>query len=158
MKVEDVMTKDVRSCAPETDLAAAAMLMWEHDCGTLPVVDDGDKVVGMITDRDICIAAATKHQDIAGVKVSEVTTGQVYSCTPGQDVSEALETFRQAQVRRLPVVDDEGKLQGILSMNDIVLHAGEGRGKGATDIPYAEVVNTFKAICAPHGKTAAAGA
>ena len=158
MKVEDVMTKDVRSCAPETDLAAAAMLMWEHDCGTLPVVDDGDKVVGMITDRDICIAAATKHQDIAGVRVGEVTTGEVYSCSPEQDVSEVLKTFQQAQVRRLPVVDDEGRLQGILSMNDIVLHAGEGRGKGATDIPYAEVVNTFKAICAPHGKTAAAGA
>ena len=158
MKVEDVMTKDVQSCTPETDLAAAAMLMWEHDCGTLPVVDDGDKVVGMITDRDICMAAATKHQDIAGVHVGEVTAGQVYSCTPEQDVSEVLKTFQQAQVRRLPVVDDEGKLQGILSMNDIVLHAGEGRGKGATDIPYAEVVSTFKAICAPHGKTAAAGA
>jgi CBS domain-containing protein len=158
MKVEDVMTKDVQSCSPETDLAAAAMLMWEHDCGTLPIVDDSNQVVGMITDRDICMAAATKHQDIAGLNVGEVTTGQVYSCTPEQDVRDALQTFHRARVRRLPVVDDKGNLQGILSMNDIVLNAEEGRSKGTTDIPYDEVVNTFKVICAPHRKTAAAGA
>src|SRR5947208_13627561 len=117
MKVEDVMTRDVQSCTQETDLAAAAMLMWERDCGTLPVVDEGGRVVGMITDRDICMAAATKHQDIAGVSVGEVTTRQVYSCSPETDVREALKMFQQALVRRLPVFDEGGKLRGIWSMN-----------------------------------------
>ncbi len=156
MKITEVMTKDVQSCTPETNLADAAMRMWENDCGTLPVVDTDGKVIGMITDRDICIAAATKHQDIAGIKVNEVTTGQVQSCTPETSLRDALKTFEQARVRRLPVVDDDGKLQGILSMNDIVLHTGEERDKKGTGVSYADVMNTFKAICEPHGKASAA--
>lgn len=158
MKIAELMTRNVRPCSPRSSLAHAAQLMWDHDIGALPVVDDEQRVIGMITDRDICIAAATKHQDIAGIRVGEVTTGQVYSCKPEHDVREALKTFQQARVRRLPVVDDDGRLQGILSMNDIVLRAEGGRGKNAGDIPYAEVVNTFKVICAPHAKTSAAGA
>jgi CBS domain-containing protein len=158
MKVTEVMTKHVESCTPETNLAAAAMQMWNGDCGVLPVVDDDGRVIGMITDRDICMAAATKHQDIASIKVGEVTTGEVQSCAPEASVHDALRVFEQAQVRRLPVVDEDNKLQGILSMNDIVLHTGEGHDKKATGVSYVDVVNTFKAICAPHAKAAAAGA
>jgi len=158
MKVVEVMTSDVQSCTPETNLAAAAMEMWNCDCGALPVVDDGGKVLGMITDRDICIAAATKHQDIAMIKVGEVTTAEVQSCAPEMNVRQALKIFEQARVRRLPVVDEDNKLQGILSISDIVLHTTEGRDKKTNDISYADVANTFKAICAPHTKSAAAGA
>lgn len=158
MKVAEVMTRNVQSCTPETNLAAAAMQMWNGDCGILPVVDDDGRVIGMITDRDICIAAATRHRDIANITVGQVTTGEVQSCRPETSVRDALKVIAQARVRRLPVVDEDHKLQGILSMNDIVLHAVEGRDKKAKDISYADVVNTFKAICAPHAKTAAAGA
>ena len=157
MKVADLMTREVQSCTPETNLATAAMQMWNGDCGTLPVIDDDGKVIGMITDRDICIAAATKHQDIASIKVGEVTTGEVQSCAPETSVRDALKTFEKARVRRLPVVDENAKLQGILSMNDIVLHTGEERDKKTTGVSYADVVNTFKAICTPHAKAAAAG-
>src|SRR6266576_1564443 len=115
MKVAEVMTRNVQSCTPETNLAAAAMQMWNGDFGTLPVVDDEGSVIGMITDRDICIAAATRHEDIANIKVSEVTTREVHSCTPETSVPDALKTFEQARVRRLPVVDEDDKLQGILS-------------------------------------------
>src|SRR5213593_1930717 len=117
MKVAEVMTRNVQFCRPETNLAAAAMQMWDGDCGTLPVVDDDGKVIGMITDRDICIAAATKHRDISGIKVGQVTSGEVQSCAPETSVRESLKIFEQARVRRLPVVDEEAKLQGILSMN-----------------------------------------
>lgn len=155
MKVDEVMTRDVQSCKPDTNLAAAAMRMWDGDFGTLPVVDDAGKVLGMITDRDICIAAATRHKDPASLMAGEVVTGQLHSCNAGTDVRDALETFRRARVRRLPVVDDQGILQGILSMNDIVLHATESEKKGK-GLSYTDVVNTFKAICLPHGKASAA--
>jgi len=158
MKVAEVMTRNVQSCTPETNLAAAAMQMWDGDCGALPVVDDEDRVLGMITDRDICIAAATNHQDIAYIKVGEVTKGEVQSCAPETSVLDALRIFEQARVRRLPVVDENKKLQGILSISDIVLVAGEGKDKKATDVSSAELAHTFKAICSPHVKAAAAGA
>ena len=80
MKVQDVMTYEVQSCRPETNLSAAAMQMWRGDFGVMPVVAGG-KVVGMITDRDICIAAATKHRDPANIRVKEVISGQVYGCS-----------------------------------------------------------------------------
>src|SRR5215472_7354603 len=152
MKVAELMTRNVQSCTPETNLSAVAMQMWDGDFGTLPVVDDEGKVIGMITDRDICIAAATRNQDVASIKVGEVTTGQVQSCAPEMSVRDALMIFEKARVRRLPVVDEDKKLQGILSMNDIVLHTEEGRDKKTTGVSYADVVNTFKAICAPHAK------
>jgi CBS domain-containing protein len=158
MKVSEVMTRNVQSCSVDTNLAAAAMQMWNGDFGTLPIVDDQDKVIGMITDRDICIAAATKHQDIASIKVSEVTTGQVQSCTPEMNVRDALKILEKARVRRLPVVDKDKKLQGILSMYDIIFHTEDRRDKKNTGISSAEVVNTFKAICTPHAKATAAGA
>jgi CBS domain-containing protein len=82
MKVSEVMTKNVQFCTPETNLAAAAMQMWNGDCGALPVVDDDGSVIGMITDRDICIAAATKHQGVADIKVGEVPTGQCSRARP----------------------------------------------------------------------------
>jgi CBS domain-containing protein len=158
MKVAEVMTQDVQSCTSETNLAAAAIQMWNGDCGVLPVVDNDGRVIGIITDRDICIAAATNHQDIAGIKVGEVTTGEVQSCAPEMNVRDALKIFEHARVRRLPVLDTNNKLQGILSMNDIVLRTVGGRDQKSGDVSYAEVVNTFKAICTPHTKAAAVGA
>jgi len=96
MKVEDVMTEDVQFCTPETNLATAAMQMWDHDCGTLPVVSEDGTAMGMITDRDICIAAATRHRDIAEIRVGELASGALHSCTPNTRLDEALKIFQQA--------------------------------------------------------------
>jgi CBS domain-containing protein len=142
------MTSAARSCEPQASLTAAAALMWENDCGTLPVVEDGGRVVGMITDRDICFGAAMKNRAPSEIAVGEVITGEVYSCAPDDDVREALETMRRERVRRLPVVGADGTLCGIVSMNDVVLRAEE-KSKGKTRGPsYADVVQTYKAICA----------
>ena len=103
MKVQDVMTDEVQSCAPETNLATVAMQMWRGDFGAMPVVA-GRKVVGMITDRDICMAAATKHRDPANIRVKEVISGQVYGCSCDTDIHEALKIMQQKQVRRLPII------------------------------------------------------
>jgi CBS domain-containing protein len=116
------MTRDVQTCRPETDLSTVAMQMQKGDCSVLPVVASSGDVVGMITDRDICMAAATKHSDPASIHVSEVISGNVYACSPDADIHTAFSIMRQKHVRRLPVVTAEGgKLVGILSLNDVEL-------------------------------------
>jgi len=146
MKVKDIMISPVQSCGPETNLATAAMMMWDSDCGALPVVNYHGTVVGMITDRDICMAAATKHRSPSEITVFETITGQVYACAPGDDIHDAMDTMAKHQVRRLPVVDDAGRLAGILSLNDIVLHAGDATGRHAPAISCEDLARTLKAI------------
>lgn len=146
MKVKDIMIHPVRSCGPETNLAAAAMMMWDSDCGVLPVVNFEGKVIGMITDRDVCMAAATRSRPAAEITVFETITGEVYACAPGDDVHAAMETMAKHQVRRLPVVDRDGRLAGLLSLNDIALHAGEAKGWRAPAITYEDLARTLKAI------------
>jgi len=145
MKVHNVMTRDVHTCRPETDLSVAAMQMWNGDFGALPVLADGGKVVGMITDRDICMAAATKHRDPATIRVDEVITGEVYRSSPDTDIHAALKIMEKRQVRRLPITSaEDGKLVGILSMNDVVLKA---QTDGGAELSAQDVENTLKAIC-----------
>jgi CBS domain-containing protein len=144
MKVQDIMTVEVETCGPESDLAAAAVIMWKRDCGSVPVVDEGRRVVGMITDRDICMAVATRNKLASAIKVSEVTSGRVYACSPDDSVKDALETMQSAQLRRLPVVDDEGTLHGILSINDVVLHSSKGRSK--KHVSHRDVIATLKVL------------
>ena len=148
MKVKDVMTPDAKACWLAESLVDAAKAMWETDCGILPVIKDGRTVVGLITDRDICMAAAMKERNPSGIAVEEVMTGEVYSAGPDDDIHQALAIMQKHKVRRLPVVDLEGELKGILSMNDIVLKAKEPNGKKAPQLAYADVVKTYKAICA----------
>jgi len=144
MKVQDVMTDEVQTCSPETNLATVAMQMWKGDFGAMPVVA-GRKVVGMITDRDICIAAATKHRDPANIRVKEVISGQVFGCSCDTDIHEALKIMQHKQVRRLPIISPEdGRLQGILSINDLALTATTER-KSA--LSAEDVENTLRAIC-----------
>ena len=143
MKVQDIMTREVHTCRPETNLGMAALQMWDGDLGVLPVLANGGTVVGMITDRDICMATATKHRDPTTIRVEEVITGEVYGCSPDTDIGEALKVMKQRQVRRLPIINaDDGKLAGILSLNDVAL-----KTDGRADLTAQDVEDTLKAIC-----------
>lgn len=144
MKVQDIMTADVETCSPDSDLGAAATTMWKRDCGSVPVVDNARKVIGMITDRDICMAVATRNKLASAIKVSEVISGKVFACSPDDDVRDALETMQSAQLRRLPVVDDDGVLHGILSINDVVLHSKKGRSK--KHVSHRDAMATLKVL------------
>lgn len=140
MKVKDVMTSDVKACGPDTNLAEAVKNMWEGDCGALPVVNDDGRVAGMITDRDICIAVATRGRSADRIAVRQVARNQVlHTCLPDDDATVALQAMQAHKVRRLPVVDAEGHLRGIVSLNDIVTHAGAA---SPTD-----VVSALASIC-----------
>jgi CBS domain-containing protein len=147
MKVQEIMTASAKACAFTNNLADAASLMWENDCGILPVVAEGGKVVGLLTDRDICMAAALKGQQLANIAVEDTISGKVFSCKPDDDVHVALKTMQENRVRRLPVVAADGTLKGVLSMNDVVLKAEEAKEKKLPELSYNDVVNTYKAIC-----------
>jgi len=146
MKVKDVMTPHAQTIWLTESVADAARLMWENDCGALPIVKE-QKVVGMITDRDICMATAMRKCNATGISVEEVMTGQVYSVDPEDNIEQALRLMQQHQIRRLPVINSEGELKGILSMNDIVLSANASGGKAGDSIGYADVVKTYQSIC-----------
>jgi CBS domain-containing protein len=147
------MIEDVQVCFPDTNLAAATALMFENDCGILPVVVDGNTPIGVITDRDIAIAAGTRGRPPQEIRVDEVMSAQLFACAPDDDIHTALKTMRKDKVRRLPVVADDGALKGILSINDVVLQSQ----KGDKELGYDDVVSTFKAICEHrHVKAAAA--
>ena len=153
MKVRELMTTNAKACTPTNNLDEAAGLMWDYDCGILPVVTEGGKVVGLVTDRDICMAAKINNRNLTNIAVEDVISGTVFACAPEEDVRSALKTMAQNKVRRLPVVDSDGTLAGMLSMNDVVLRAEESRDKKVPELSYSDVVNTYKAIC-EHRQTA----
>lgn len=142
MKVKDVMTEKVQYCTPAMNLAAVTEVMWNNDCGMLPVVEGG-KLAGVITDRDICMALGTRNYPARDVLVRDVQTADVEVCEPENDVHLAMEKMRRAKVRRLPVINEAGVLQGMLSLNDIALRVQRTRG---ADLSYEQVLNTIKAI------------
>ena len=146
MKVKDVMTPHAKTIWLTESLADAAQMMWENDCGVLPIVKD-QKVVGMITDRDICMATALRDRNPSGISLEEVMTGQVYAVTPEDDIDRALRQMQEHQIRRLPVINAEGELEGILSLNDIVLSSKTADGRAVDSIDYGDVVKTYQAIC-----------
>lgn len=147
MKVKEIMTANPKACTLTDNLAEVARLMWEADCGIVPVLANGGKVVGLITDRDICMAAMTKCRNESNIAVEDVISGKLFACKPEDDIHTALNTMSENKVRRLPVVAADGKLRGMLSMNDVVLKAEEAPGKKALQLTYGDVVKTYKSIC-----------
>jgi CBS domain-containing protein len=147
MKVKDVMTTNAEAIWLTESLADAAKLMWENDCGVLPIIKDGQKVVGIITDRDICMGAAIRDTNPSAISVEEVMTGQVYAVNPEDNIDQALLQMQEHHVRRLPVINAEGELEGMLSMNDIVLNSKASDDETEDTIAYDDVVKTYQAIC-----------
>lgn len=125
IKIQDVMTMNPDWCLRESSATQAARMMKETDVGIVPVVDSesGRKLVGVVTDRDLCLAviAAGKHPD--SVRVAEAMTSQVVTCHPDDDIRKAIHLMQGNQVRRIPVVDREGMIQGVVSTADIVQQA-----------------------------------
>ena len=108
-------------CGPDTNLATAARLVSGSACGALLVLNVESQVLGMITDRDICMAAATKKKPPSEITVWETTSRKACTCRPSDDVHTALSIMKRERVRRLPVVDEEGLFQGIIAMKDFLL-------------------------------------
>jgi CBS domain-containing protein len=145
MKVADVMTKAPVSCTADTNLGVAVELMWKHNCGMLPVVDNEQKVISVITDRDICIALGTRNRLAGEITVGDVATRSAISCRSSQDIRSALAKMIEEKVRRLPVVGAGGKLEGILSLDDIVERTDTGARK-PDGLTAEDVLGTLKSL------------
>lgn len=149
MQVRDIMVDAPASCGPETNLNEVVDIFRTRKCGFLPVVDSKQKVVGVVTDRDICIALGERNRLPADIAVDEIATKKVFTCQADDDIRTALRTMGAAKVRRLPVVDIEGKLKGVLSMDDVVLHT-EGFSPGhLLELSCLDVVDTLKHVYPP---------
>ena len=154
MKISELMTRTVQVCQPTDTLDCAAQLMWDNDIGVLVVVDETGQVVGMITDRDICMAAYTCGTALHDIAISHAMAKHVVACSAddSDDTAEAL--MAKHKVRRIPVVDEVNHPVGILSINDLACTMARGR-----DIPASKVAGTLAAICehrqAPSSRKAA---
>lgn len=147
MKVKDLQTSDVRAVSPDSNLATAAQIMWDCDCGVVPVVDVDQTLLGMVTDRDICIATATRSVPPANLAVRDVmSTAEVHFCRPEDDVRTVLATMGRHRVRRLPVLDRDSKLVGIISLGDLARRADYRSG---AEVPAVELLDALRSISTP---------
>jgi CBS domain-containing protein len=149
MKVKDIMIRTPARCTSRTNLGGAVEILWNRNCGILPIVNEEEKVIGVVTDRDLCIALGTRNRLPGEITAGEVMSGKLFACRASDPIRIALETMAHAQVRRLPVIDDEGKLEGVLSMDDVVLHS-ETRSAGKTsELSHEDVVEALKRVYQP---------
>ena len=152
MQITEIMTRDVRFCRGSDTLACAARLMWDHDIGSVPVVDDETRVIGMITDRDVCMAAYTTGRPLDELIVGNVMSKRVVTCDEHAADAELARAMVDGQVRRVPVVDGQRHLVGIVTLSDLALAPRRGR-----PVPSSEIVETLAAVSQPrhHASTRA---
>jgi len=143
VKVADLMTRDVRVCTIHDSLNAAARIMWDHDCGCVPVADGHGRLAGIVTDRDICMAAYTQGLPLEAISVERAMSPRVISCARGDDLEAAHRLMRTHEIHRLPVADSRGRLLGILSLSDVVNYS---RTDSAAPSEAVEIAATISAI------------
>lgn len=123
MRAADVMTKDVATCRTDQTAADAARVMWDRDCGVVPVVDERGSLRGIVTDRDLLMASHTRGKPPAELPLSSLVPGPLETCREDSDLDSILAAMARRQIRRLPVVDGRGRVVGIVSLNDLARHA-----------------------------------
>lgn len=152
MKVEQLMTREVKVCNEADTLNRAAQLMWDSDCGCIPVISaNGDgRLIGVVTDRDIAIAAYMQGKQLWAIPVGTAMAHEVIACHANDGVSQAEALMRDNRVRRLPVIDRNERLVGILSLNDIALEAQREAATGKrAEVTGEAVSETLASICQP---------
>lgn len=156
LKVKDVMTNSPSTCQRHDTAESAARIMWEHDCGVVPVVGDDGHLAGVVTDRDLCMAAYLQGARLADISIESVMSHDPAACRPEDELVWAEHLMAKRQVHRLPVVDDQSKVLGVLSMSDVATAArksADGHRKG--DIGE-ELLKTVAEISKPRTRAARA--
>lgn len=142
MKISELMTRGVKTCCATDSLDRAAQLMWEHDIGTVVVVDDSGQVIGMVTDRDACMAAYTSGEPLRDILVDRAMSRHVVTCTVNDTEDAVAALMAKHKIRRLPVVDEVNHPIGLVSLNDLARATGARR-----PVPASAVAGTLAAIC-----------
>ena len=146
MNIKDVMEHPVQSCGPDTNLQVIGKMMSEHDCGAVLVVDGSNRPIGIVTDRDIVMVAALKRKRLWDIPCSEATHNrEVYTCKIDDDPFTVLKNMEQHRVRRMPVVNKNDELQGIITIDDLV-HLAQERD----DKLFHQTIDTLKAVSKHH--------
>lgn len=151
MLVQDLMTHPAITCHVNDSLDIAAQRMWDHDCGVLPVVNDEGKVTGMVTDRDICMAALTQGRPLHELLVNVAMAKHVIAVRPDSTIGDLEQLMSRHQIRRLPVLDAENRPLGVISLNDLAIEAVQPETRMKHGI--SKVAHTLAALCQPHATT-----
>ena len=158
MKIETIMTQPVQSCGLDTNLGSVVETMWKYDCGIVPVVNDHGEAVGVVTDRDICIALGTRDAQASTLVARNVMTQPIVGCAPGDECIDALLTMEERHVRRLPVLGTGGVVLGIVSIDDIVRWAARAPANDPLRTVLLQALAGVEAPARPVRTLVAAGA
>lgn len=153
MNIEEIMSKPAVTCQAYDSLNTAAKLMWDCDCGAVPVTDHAGSLIGIVTDRDICMAAYTKGLPLASIQVADVMAKQVFWCRAGDPLEAAETLMAQKQIRRVPIVDENNRPIGLLSLGDIARFATGGAKRNGHD---RQLTQTLGAVSQRRARTIAA--
>ncbi|MBW7469895.1 CBS domain-containing protein [Marinobacter sp. M216] len=158
MSIKNIMHKNILCCDMESSLEQVATEMWNDDLGIVPVIDREKKLVGVITDRDIAIAAALKHKPLWDIAASELVEGKTcHFCHPEDDIHDVLKMMSEAQIRRVPIVNEQREVVGMVGVKDIAEHtARTGKAMGTDEFSSEEFLGTVRQICRPNLPQAAA--
>lgn len=146
MNISQLMTRNVLTCHVDDCLNRAAQIMWDHDCGCVPVVDDNGRIQGMITDRDICMAAFTQGRRLDEIPIASAMSRQVLAASPADDVERAADLMSKRQVRRIPIVNGQSQVVGVVSLGDMARALSDRRADG---IAVPTVARTLSQISQP---------
>lgn len=149
MKIGDVMGGEIAVCGPTSSAADAARIMWERDCGCVPILDDRRVPIGVVTDRDLCIAAYTRGQTLHDIPLASVMSRGLVTCTRDASIAEVEHLMAARKVRRVLVVDDAGRLEGVVSLGDLARARGRTRLDRTVEHLFADVARTLAAISQP---------
>jgi CBS domain-containing protein len=147
MHIQDVMTHPVVTCPVDSSADVPARLMWEFDCGVIPLVDGDGRLAGIVTDRDLCMAAYTQNKPLSEIQTASAMAPDVVRCHPTDAIETVESLMRDHQIRRVPVIDADGRPVGLFAMNDLARLASRARKSGVDR----EVVRTLAAVCQPRG-------
>lgn len=149
MKIEEIMTRNVHSCTPNDSLATAAQIMWENDCGAVPVVDQTGKLVGIITDRDLAMAAHLQNVSLRESRVANAMARDVKSCGPLDTPATVQSLMQQHKIRRVPVVDADRRLVGMVTLGDLAYAMSSTQTLGGDGMTWTAIAHTLSAVSAP---------
>jgi CBS domain-containing protein len=145
--IGQIMTPHPRTCYLDDTLDRAVRIMKERDCGSVPVVDADGRVQAMITDRDICLAAYEQRRPLADIRIASAASRSLVAARESETLETAEKLMKQHRVRRLPVVDEQGRAIGILSVSDLVRHAHFWLGKNGVGVE--RIASTLATLCQP---------
>lgn len=149
MKISEIMTRDVHTCTPTDTLATAAQIMWENDCGAVPVVDREGRLVGIITDRDLAMAAQLQGVALRETSVLSAMARDVKFCSPQDTPATVQAMMQQYRIRRLPVLDAERRVVGVVSLGDLAYIMSSQQTLGGDGMTWTSIAHTLAAVSAP---------